>query len=91
MIRRKPSLQVWGALPAPTFLIRTFMQNFMIIIVHCMLVTIATVPLRYFMAHELFNSVSHIEIQHTQKVRAVLRHRIYHLIMSSIVCGFPNW
>ncbi len=35
MIRRKPSLQVWGALPAPTLLIRTFMQKFMIIIVHC--------------------------------------------------------
>ncbi len=43
------------------------------------------------MAHELFNSVSYIEIQHTQKVRAVLRHRIYHLIMSSIVCGLPNY
>ncbi len=41
------------------------------------------------MAHELFNSVSHIEIQHTQKVRAVLRHTYTTLLCHLLFVVFP--
>ncbi len=37
MVRHRPLLQVWGAMSAPTLLILTFMQKFMIITVQCII------------------------------------------------------